>query len=59
MEDALHEINEILERKDISDKHKAMIMGENTKGFYNLSCKILRCTKDASGVIKKTGQAVK
>ena len=33
MEDALHEINEILERKD---KHKAMILGENAKRFYNL-----------------------
>ena len=36
MEDALHEINEILERKDINDKHKAMILGENAKRFYNL-----------------------
>ena len=35
MEDALDEINEILERKDINDKRKAMILGENTKGFYN------------------------
>jgi hypothetical protein len=33
---ALHEINEILERKDINDKHKAMILGENAKRFYNL-----------------------
>jgi predicted TIM-barrel fold metal-dependent hydrolase len=32
----LHEINEILERKDINDKHKAMILGENAKRFYNL-----------------------
>ena len=29
----LHEINEILERKDINDKHKAMILGENAKRF--------------------------
>ena len=36
MEDALHEINEILERKDINDKHKAMILGQNAKRFYNL-----------------------
>ena len=36
MEEALHEINEILERKDINDKHKAMILGENAKRFYNL-----------------------
>ena len=36
MEDALHEINEMLERKDCSDKHKAMILGENAKRFYNL-----------------------
>jgi hypothetical protein len=34
--DTLHEINEILERKDINDKHKAMILGENAKRFYNL-----------------------
>jgi hypothetical protein len=36
MEDALHEINKILERKDINDKHKPMILGENAKRFYNL-----------------------
>ncbi len=41
MEDALHEINEILERKDITDKHKAMILGEDAKRFYNLYCAIL------------------
>ncbi len=41
MEDALHEINEILERKDINDKHKAMILGEDAKRFYNLWCEIL------------------
>jgi hypothetical protein len=46
---ALHEINEILERKDINDKHKALIFGESAKRFYNLSCKILCCTEDASG----------
>ena len=33
MEDALHEINDILERKDINDKHKAMILGENAKSL--------------------------
>ena len=36
MEDALHEINEILERKDINDKHKSMILGENAKKFYKI-----------------------
>ena len=36
MKDALHDINEILERKDINDQHKAMILGENAKRFYNL-----------------------
>ena len=36
MEDALHEINEILERKDINEKYKGMILGENAKRFYNL-----------------------
>jgi hypothetical protein len=41
MEDAFHEINEILERKDIDDKHKAMILGENAKRFYNFDCEIL------------------
>ena len=35
MEDALHEINDP-ERKDINDKHKAMILGETAKRFYNL-----------------------
>lgn len=28
------EINEILERKDIKDEHKAMILGENARRFY-------------------------
>ena len=36
MEDALHEINEIPERKDINDQHRAMNLGENAKRFYNL-----------------------
>ena len=27
MEDALHEVNEILERNDINDKHNAMLIG--------------------------------
>ena len=35
MEDALREIIEILGRRDINDKHKAMILGENAKRFYN------------------------
>ena len=42
MEDALHEINEILERKDINDKHKARILGENAKRFYNLRTRFSR-----------------
>ena len=36
MEDAMHEINEILERKDINDSHKSLILGENAKTFYNI-----------------------
>ena len=32
----LHDINEILEWKDINDEHNAMILGENAKRFYNL-----------------------
>ena len=36
MEDALHEINEIPERKDINDQHRAMTLGANAKRFYNL-----------------------
>jgi hypothetical protein len=31
----LHEINEILERKDINDK-QAMILGDNATRFYKL-----------------------
>jgi hypothetical protein len=33
---ALHEINEILERKDLNDK-QAMILGDNAMRFHNLS----------------------
>ncbi|HEU5463978.1 MAG TPA: hypothetical protein VFV82_07590 [Candidatus Binatia bacterium] len=40
MEDALHEINENLEWKDVNEKHKAMILGENAKRFYKLSREI-------------------
>jgi hypothetical protein len=29
MEDELREINKILERRDINDKHKAMLLGAN------------------------------
>jgi predicted TIM-barrel fold metal-dependent hydrolase len=36
MEDAMHEINEILERNDINDSHKSMILGDNAKTFYNI-----------------------
>lgn len=39
-EDALHEIDENLEQKEINDKHKAMILGENAKRFYKLSREI-------------------
>ena len=35
MEDAFMN-QKILERKDINDKHKAMVLGENAKRFYNL-----------------------
>jgi predicted TIM-barrel fold metal-dependent hydrolase len=31
----MHEINKTLER-NINDQHKAMILGENAKRFYNL-----------------------
>jgi hypothetical protein len=34
--DALHEINEILEWKDINDQQKAIILGDNANIFYNL-----------------------
>jgi predicted TIM-barrel fold metal-dependent hydrolase len=36
MENALDEINEIEERKDLSDQHKKMILGGNAKKFYKL-----------------------
>jgi hypothetical protein len=36
MEDALREINEILEWKDINDQHKAMMLREKDKRFYYL-----------------------
>jgi hypothetical protein len=36
LEDAAHEINESVKWKGINDKHKAMILGENAKRFYNL-----------------------
>ena len=36
MEDALHEINEILERKDINGEHKKMILGDNARRFYKI-----------------------
>ena len=36
MENALDEINEIEERKDINEKHKKMILGENAKNFYKI-----------------------
>ena len=39
MEDASHEINEILQQKDINDK--VMTLRENAKRFYNLLCEIL------------------
>jgi predicted TIM-barrel fold metal-dependent hydrolase len=36
MDDALHEINEIEQRQDISDEHKKLILGENAKRFYKI-----------------------
>ena len=57
--DALHEINETLERKDINDKHKAMILGENAKRFYK---SLVRdspcCIEEASQVTKNNCQPV-
>jgi len=38
MEDALHEINEIHERKDINDKRKVMILGERQEILQPRSC---------------------
>jgi predicted TIM-barrel fold metal-dependent hydrolase len=36
MEEALHEINEIEQRQDISDEQKKLILGENAKKFYKI-----------------------
>jgi predicted TIM-barrel fold metal-dependent hydrolase len=36
LENALHEINEILERKDLYEAHKKMILGDNAKQFYKI-----------------------
>ena len=36
MEDALREINEILERQDIAEPDKKLILGDNAKRFYKL-----------------------
>lgn len=36
MDSAMDEINEIEERKDINDKHKEMILGENARKFYKI-----------------------
>ena len=41
MEDALHEINEILERKDINEKHNWRFSEYHGSRFYNLECEIL------------------
>jgi hypothetical protein len=34
MDYAMEEIDEILERKDIREEHKQMIIGENARRFY-------------------------
>lgn len=36
MHDCKREIEEILERKDLKDEHKGMILGENARRFYKL-----------------------
>jgi predicted TIM-barrel fold metal-dependent hydrolase len=36
MADALHEINEILDRKDIRDEDKKLILGDNARRFYKI-----------------------
>jgi predicted TIM-barrel fold metal-dependent hydrolase len=36
MENALGEINEILERKDIEESHKKLILGDNARRFYKI-----------------------
>jgi hypothetical protein len=36
MEDALHEVNEILERKDINEKHNWRFSEYHGSRFYNL-----------------------
>ena len=52
VEDALHEINEILERKDINDKQKAMILGENAKDSTTSERDSPGRTEDSSGLIE-------
>jgi len=34
LHDCKREIEEILERKDLKDEHKGMILGENARRFY-------------------------
>lgn len=36
MENCMEEIEEILERKDIEDKHKPAVLGDNARRFYKL-----------------------
>lgn len=36
VDDALDEINEIVEHKDIKDEHKTMILGDNARRFYKI-----------------------
>ena len=36
MDNCMEEINEILERDDLAEEHKAAILGENTRRLYNL-----------------------
>ena len=35
-DNAMGEIDEILERKDLKEEHKAAILGENAKRFYRI-----------------------
>ena len=53
MEDPLHEINEILERKDFNDQHKAMISQKTPRDSTISSVRFSPLLGDAGGVIKK------
>jgi predicted TIM-barrel fold metal-dependent hydrolase len=36
MDNCMEEIDEILERSDLADEHKAAILGDNARAFYNV-----------------------